>query len=59
MISNKIYIPILWPNVLSDSLKGSLEYDMAENILPLPCDQRYDEYDMEYIIKVIKKEVCL
>lgn len=27
----------------------------ALNILPLPCDQRYDEEDMEYIIKLIYK----
>lgn len=59
LISNKIYIPILWPNVLNENLEGTLEYDMAENILPLPCDQRYDKHDIEYIMKVIKKEVCL
>lgn len=59
LIEHKVYVPTLWPNVIAPSLKGTLEYDMAENILPLPCDQRYDEYDMEYIIKVIKKEVCL
>lgn len=42
----KIYIPTLWPNVLYDTSEGSLEYDYAKNILPLPCDQRYIEKDM-------------
>ena len=53
LIEQKIYIPILWPNIITDKLKGTLEYDMALNILPLPCDQRYDENDMEYIINLI------
>lgn len=51
LIKNKIYIPILWPNVIENKFKNFVEYDMAMNILPLPCDQRYDEHDMEYIIK--------
>lgn len=55
LIANKIYVPTLWPNVITDELKGTLEYDMALNILPLPCDQRYDEKDMEYIIGEIYK----
>lgn len=36
----EVYIPTLWPNVLEMAPKGSLEYEYAENILPLPCDQR-------------------
>lgn len=55
LIANKIYVPTLWPNVIKDELKGTLEYDMALNILPLPCDQRYDEKDMEYIVETIYK----
>lgn len=56
LIANKIYVSTLWPNVITDELKATLEYDMALNILPLPCDQRYDEEDMEYMIEIIKKE---
>ena len=37
----KIYIPTLWPNVLEIAPKGSLEYEYAANLLPLPCDQRF------------------
>jgi hypothetical protein len=47
----KIYIPTLWPNVLEMAQKGSLEYEYAANILPLPCDQRYGRDDMEMLIK--------
>jgi len=48
-----IYIPTLWPNVLEENLKDSIEYDYAANILPLPCDQRYSVEDMKTIIKSI------
>lgn len=46
----KIYIPTLWPNVINEMPKDSIEYKMAMDILPLPCDQRYDTSDMEYLI---------
>lgn len=51
--NKKIYIPILWPNVLEDCPEDSLEYDYAANILPLPCDQRYDINDMNKIIQYL------
>lgn len=53
LLEYKIYIPTLWPNVLNDAQEDILEYDMAENILPIPCDQRYSEKDMQYIIEVL------
>ena len=52
----KIYIPTLWPNVLNETDKTSLEYKFAENILPLPVDQRYSEEDMNELITFVKKQ---
>lgn len=54
LIEQKIYVPTLWPNVINDELKGEIEYDMSLNILPLPCDQRYDEFDMEYVLNKLE-----
>ena len=51
----KIYIPILWPNVLQQCRENELEYDMACNILPLPVDQRYDYSEMDIIVSSIKQ----
>ena len=53
LISNKIYIPMLWPNVVNDMPQDSNEYRLANNILPLPCDQRYNEDDMKYMADMI------
>ena len=53
MQERKIYIPLLWPAVLHSCQKGDLEYDMANNILPLPIDQRYGIRDMEYILQTL------
>ena len=50
----KIYVPTLWPNIIKDIDENNIEHKMANDILPLPCDQRYESYDLEFIIKEIK-----
>lgn len=57
LIDKKIYIPLLWPNVLKENDEISIEYNFAANILPLPCDQRYTIEDMSYLIEEVKN--CL
>lgn len=51
----KIFIPLLWPNVINDLSQDNLEYMLAENILPLPCDHRYNIKDMQYMVDIIEK----
>ncbi len=51
----KIYIPTLWPTVLEATEPDSLEHRMAENILPLPVDQRYTTEDMQYMVQEVIK----
>ncbi len=53
----KIFVPTLWPDVLNLCPPTAPEYDMAENILPLPVDQRYSRQDMQSIVKELK--ACL
>ena len=57
LLDFKIYIPLLWPNVLVETKKEWLEWKLAQNILPLPVDQRYNNSDMEYISELVKKIV--
>lgn len=56
LLDNKIYIPVLWPNVLKQK-EDTTAYDYALNVLILPCDQRYGKAEMDRIIKIIKGEV--
>ena len=53
--AEKIYIPTLWPTVFEVAGENDLEFKMAENILPLPIDQRYGIDDMEYMSSRIEK----
>ena len=53
----RIYIPTLWPNVLREIDNNSLEYKFAENILPLPVDQRYSEDDINELSSRIKQTI--
>ena len=46
----RIYVPVLWPNVRTDAAPQSMAFRLADGILPLPCDQRYTETEMERII---------
>ena len=52
LAEKKIFIPTLWPNVLEQDA-GALERDYAQNILPLPVDQRYDAADMARIVEEV------
>ena len=47
LAEKEIYVATLWPNVLG--IENNLEKDFAENILPLPCDQRYGIEEMAKI----------
>lgn len=53
MQNEKVYIPTLWPSVFNICAEADTEYKMAENILPLPLDQRYCVQDMDIIISFI------
>lgn len=53
LIDHNVFVPTLWPNVLQDMEETDLEYYIAKNTLPLPCDQRYSQEDMQSIINLI------
>lgn len=53
LAEKKIYIPTIWGNVLQVTPEESFEYRYSANLLPIPCDQRYDEDDMKYIVECI------
>ncbi len=52
--AQKIFVPTLWPDVFDICTEDMRAYDMAKNILPLPCDQRYDICDMQYVLRALR-----
>lgn len=54
LISKKIFVPTYWPNVKEWSEQGSFEYNLYDNLVALPIDQRYGKVEMDCIMKLIK-----
>lgn len=52
--NDNIFIPTLWPEVITNNSNDYLENDYAASILPLPVDQRYDFADMLYIVRKLQ-----
>lgn len=55
LLENKIYVSRFWKHVLTNKLANEFEKDLAEYLIPLPIDQRYDESDMQYIATMVKR----
>lgn len=54
LLGSKVFVATYWFNVLEWCKPYSLDYELAKNIIALPVDQRYDKYDMDKIIRIIK-----
>ena len=54
LIENKVFVARYWPNVLDWCKEEYIEYKLANQIIPLPIDQRYGRDDMEWILEIIK-----
>ena len=57
LIANKIFVARYWPNVLEWCQPTDWEYQLAENLVCIPIDQRYNEQDMQVIIDLVKRIV--
>ncbi len=55
LIDNKIFVSTYWKATLDLVKEDSAEYMIVNHLLPLPCDHRYDEEDMQRIVDVITK----
>lgn len=53
LISNSIFVPTYWPNVLSGTSERSTEHALAKYLIPLPVDQRYGAEEMRIITDTI------
>lgn len=55
LIDNKVYVATYWPNVFQWCSIEDLEFQLAEQILPLPVDQRYGYPEMDVILETINR----
>lgn len=53
LISERIFIPTYWPDILTRLDVPVFEEGLIKNIHPVPCDQRYDVGDMDNICKLL------
>lgn len=53
LIKERVFVPTYWPEVLARAEEGSFEWDLVTNGLFLPCDQRYNEDDMDRLISLL------
>lgn len=53
LIKNRIYVPVLWPNVVAEGKADSVAFRYSSSILPLPVDQRYGDEEMNRILDVL------
>ncbi|WP_256010070.1 hypothetical protein [Desertivirga xinjiangensis] len=55
LIENKIFVATYWPNVLEWTSPEMLEYQLADNIIALPIDHRYNLDHMTRIVNVLNQ----
>jgi hypothetical protein len=54
LIENKVYAGTYWPNVSKWlQSKNTFEVYLQNNLIPIPIDQRYDQYSMNRIINLV------
>ena len=53
LIKHNIYCNVHWR--LTDKAQNSASNYLSHNLITIPCDQRYSEKEMDYIVKVIRK----
>lgn len=53
LISQRVFVPTYWTDVLSRINGDCLELDLVNSILPIPCDQRYSSKDMAQVLSSI------
>lgn len=55
LISHKVYVAHYWPCVKQWCPVSDIEHMLARDMVPIPCDQRYDGDDMQRIINLINQ----
>lgn len=55
LIDNQVFCARYWPNVLEWCKSGEWEYELTENLVAIPIDQRYNDDEMNKIIEFVNE----
>ena len=55
LVENNVFVSTLWRHVMTNEKANDFEKCLANNIVPLPIDQRYSVRDMEDMAAVVMK----
>ena len=55
LLDKKIFISRFWKHVLTNDKANAFEKDLAEYLIPLPIDQRYNIKDMYHLAEMVLK----
>lgn len=58
LLSMSIFTPVWWKRILVDDSSTEYERYLANNLIPLPIDQRYRIEDIEYIGNVVERSIA-
>lgn len=53
LIGHKIYVATLWKDVIINNYSSQIEKKYSSDIIPIPCDQRYNIGDMDCISDIV------
>ena len=53
LITEKVFVATYWPNVLEWNKPMDWEYQLAEETVFFPIDQRYDSHDLQKVIEIM------
>lgn len=53
LVQKRVFVATYWPNVFTWCNENELEFAFAEQIVPLPIDQRYNEQKLSVMIHII------
>ena len=53
LAQDAIYAPVIWPVEDERVLVDDEVRSIYEHLLAIPCDQRYDETDMQRVVEII------
>lgn len=58
LIAQGIFVATYWQDALARVAPRSIEADFVNHLIPLPCDQRYSEEDMDKVGDIVRAVAC-